>query len=1103
MLFRYHGTAQRPNANNNRESAHHAAATLVPPPVAARGGGVIHLHYSNRMERLAEALAQLLAAPPADPLAPEVVLVQSQGMARWLALQLAQHHRICANVQFHFPATYAWQLLRAFKPELGRVSDFEPEVLSWRIYGLLPELLDDPRYAELASYLRGGSPADRFELARRIADVYDQYLVYRPDWILAWQAGEAEHWQATLWRRLCQNGAPHRAQLLQELISQLREQAPPARLLPERVAVFGLASLPEPYVALLDALGRHCQVHVFLLNPSAEYWGEIRSEREIRRRAGNVDPELLHLETGNRLLASWGRQGRDFLELLLDYPTQEHDYMEPVPGERLLHALQRDILHLQNRDGEPAVLAPDDISVQVHSCHSRLREVEVLHDQLLRQFAEDPSLSPDDVVVMTPDIDAYAPYIDAVFATAEGPRIPFAIADRSPRRERPVIDCFLKLLELGEGRLQADQVGALLETAALRERFGIAESELPTLYDWIHRTGIRWGRDAEHRQRLGLPAVAEHSWQAGLDRILLGYAMPGRELQLFQGILPFDAAEGGRAELAGKLLAFVEAVFLSAEELAGSRTLSEWHVLLNGLLERFFRPEPEVEEALQAVREALEELREAGELAQLAEPVPLDVIAGELQRRLEAQRGVSGFLGGGVTFCAMVPMRSIPFRVVCLLGLNDGEFPRQQRPLGFDLMASQPRRGDRVRRFEDRYLFLEALLSARDCLYLSYVGQDLRDNSVLPPSPIIDELLDYIERGWRSAGGGPVREQLLTRHRLQAFSPAYFDGRSPRLFSFAAHLCTAGELAGRGRQRPQPLLRQPLPEPEQDWRCVELAQLIEFWLCPAEFLLKHRLGLRLEERGVLLSGREPFVLDGLERWQLRQDLLQLQLRGKQEGAAEYARAAGRLPHGAVGMLELAESSGQVGAFVAQLQALPAVEPEPRPFVLELGDFRLSGQLDKLSAIGRIEYRLGRSRSQDLLRVWIAHLALNVVAPAGVMPASHWLSEAGWQRFKPLEEARELLERLLHWYGEGQRRLLPFLPKASQAWAEQMRRSGDRQVAQAAAARCWRGNDHQAGEQEQPYLALGFAGVDPTADPLFKELAEAVWLPLLSALEEQS
>src|SRR5690606_32008200 len=208
----------------------------------------------------------------------------------------------------------------------------------------------------------------------------------------------------------------------------------------------------------------------------------------------------------------------------------------------------------------------------------------------------------------------------------------------------------LKLLELGEGRLQADQVGALLETAALRERFGIAESELPTLYDWIHRTGIRWGRDAEHRQRLGLPAVAEHSWQAGLDRILLGYAMPGRELQLFQGILPFDAAEGGRAELAGKLLAFVEAVFLSAEELAGSRTLSEWHVLLNGLLERFFRPEPEVEEALQAVREALEELREAGELAQLAEPVPLDVIAGELQRRLEAQRGVSGFLGGGVTF---------------------------------------------------------------------------------------------------------------------------------------------------------------------------------------------------------------------------------------------------------------------------------------------------------------------------------------------------------------------------------------------------------------------------------------------------------------------
>lgn len=296
---------------------------------------MIYLHHSNRLERLGDVLAELLASPLRNPLAAEVVLVQSNGMARWLALRLAEHSQICANVRFPYPAGYAWELLRQLRPELGQVSGFEPDVLSWRIYGLLPSLLEDPRYAEPANYLRQGDAADRFELARRIADVYDQYLVYRPDWVLGWQSGAEEHWQAALWRELCQGQEPHRAQLLQELIAQLREAPPPPGVLPERLTLFGIATLPEPYVALLDALGRHCEVHVFALNPSAEYWGEIRSEREIRRRAGDSDPEQLYLETGNQLLASWGRQGRDFLELLLDYPIEHYEYMEPVAGEQL------------------------------------------------------------------------------------------------------------------------------------------------------------------------------------------------------------------------------------------------------------------------------------------------------------------------------------------------------------------------------------------------------------------------------------------------------------------------------------------------------------------------------------------------------------------------------------------------------------------------------------------------------------------------------------------------------------------------------------------------------------------------------------------------
>lgn len=1060
---------------------------------------MIRLHHGNRLERLGDALADVLAQPLGSPLAPDIVLVQSNGMARWLSLRLATHNRVCANVRFPYPAGFVWELFRALKPELPELSRFEPDVLTWRLYGLLPTLLDDPCYADLANYLRGGEAIDRFELARRVADIYDQYLVYRPDWIVGWQSGDENHWQAALWRALCGDGEAHRAQLLDDVIRQLSEQ-PRSGLLPERISLFGAASLPQPYVALLEALGRHCEVNLFLLNPSSEYWGQIRSEREIHRRAGGADPEALYLETGNKLLASWGRQGREFLELLLSHDCEQAEYFDAPEGESLLANLQHDILRLANRgeDGAKTPLADDDRSLQIHSCHSAMREVEVLHDQLLQLFADDPTLSPADVAVMTPDVEAYAPYVDAVFASADSNRIPYAIADRSIRREQPVVECFLKLLALGDGRFEADRLVELLEVAPLRARFGISETDLPRLHDWVRRAGIRWGIDAEHRARLGLPPVADHSWRQGLDRMLLGYAMPARQRRLFGGILPFDEVEGSGAELAGHLLAYIEAVFALVDQLAHDRPIHEWRDLLNDLLDRFFQPEHADDQALTQPRQALDDLARAAELAGVTEAVPLTVVAGSLRRRLEAPGGVGSFLSGGVTFCAMVPMRSIPFRVVCVLGMNDGEFPRQQRPLGFDLIARHPRPGDRSRRFEDRFLFLEALLSARDCLYLSYIGQSIRDNSTLPPSVMIDELLDYIDQGWLASEGGSVRDRLVTRHRLQAFSPAYFDGQSAKLFSYAGYLCEAGELAGRGGRRREPLLAAPLPEPDDSWRNVELSQLVAFWRCPAEFLLRHRLGIRLDQRAPLLESREPFVLDGLDNWQLSQDLLELTLAGSPESPEEYARAAGRLPHGVVGEEVLAAQLGRVKTFTERLATLAQVA-DAQPFTLQLGDFRLTGVLDRLSADGRVDYRFGRDRSKDLLGVWINHLVLNAIAPAGVPLRSRWLSEDTDLTLQPLTDAHESLEFLLHWYWQGLTEPLPFLPKASYAWVEQKRKGKD---GLDAARKAWHGDDRRAGECGEPYLALAFADTEPMSDGRFVELAESLWLPLFTAAEEQ-
>ncbi|MGB5063168.1 MAG: exodeoxyribonuclease V subunit gamma, partial [Candidatus Competibacter sp.] len=630
-----------------------------------------------------------------------------------------------------------------------------------------------------------------------------------------------------------------------------------------------------------------------------------------------------YLTVGNPLLASLGKQGRDFIDLLQVYPRTEWDGFVEPDGETLLQRLQADILHLRERGGEecpPLPLRPDDRSLQIHACHGPMREVEVLHDQLLALFAARRDLKPSDVIVMAPDIAVYGPLIEAVFDGAPRERrIPFSVADQGAPVENPLVEVFFELLDLGGGRYDAAQVLGLLEPPAVRRRFGLTEDDLDRIRRWVRGAGIRWGIDAGIKSTWDLPVTAEHTWRAGLDRLLLGYALPGNGRELYGGILPYDEVEGGEARALGCLQSFTEALFGLDARLRERRPLAAWVEVLRGVLEQFFEPRDREENELQLIRAALETLRGNAELAEFDEPVLLSVVKSALRGQLNtAESGAGRFLGGGVTCCAMVPMRSIPFPVVCLLGMNDDAYPRPHRPVGFDLLATRFRRGDRSRRQDDRYLFLETLLSARACFYLSYVGQNIRDNSALPPSVLIGELLDVVDRGFYDIGGDRASARLLTRHPLQPFSRRYFSGDA-RLFSYAREWVEASRRAGRGEQVATALLAGILPEPEPALRTVNLEGLIRFFKNPARWLLRERLGIRVKEGEEALETREPFVLDGLENYQLLGQALELYREDRPAAAIEAVlRAGGALPHGQVGECVFAEAQERVVRFAGRL-----------------------------------------------------------------------------------------------------------------------------------------------------------------------------------------
>jgi exodeoxyribonuclease V gamma subunit len=1073
----------------------------------------LRVFTSNRLEILADQLSRVLRETLPSPFDPEIVVVQSKGMERWICLQLAERHGICSNCRFPFPNTFVHEIFQSVLKTLPKPSVFDPEVMTWRVMKALPSLMEEPAFEALRLYLESGrSDLKRFQLSQRIADLFDQYLLFRPEMMFQWERGKARHWQAMLWRELVEGHEhEHRAALAKELFTVIERATDPPPGVPRRISVFGISALPRFHVQVVASLSQIAQVNLFLMNPSQEYWGDILDTWEMKKKARTAKAASegeLHMEKGNSLLASMGALGRDFFEMIQEFEVEEFSFYEEPKAENLLSSIQLDILKLRERQ-EKKRISPDDLSIQIHSCHSPMREVEVLHDQLLRMFEEDPGLLPKDILVTMPDVETYAPYIQGVFDTPqeEARRIPFSIADRSMRKEGGIGEAFLHLLGLQGSRFGVTQVLALLECEAVRRKFGITDDDLETVRKWISETRIRWGIDEGHKAELGLPSFPQNTWRAGLDRLLLGFAMPGREEGLFSGILPYDSIEGEETRVLGAFAEFVEELFERATSLSESRTLETWQVELTGLLGNFFEPAEETDREIQMIRRMLDDLVKTGGASLYDEKLPLQVVRSYVEGSLEQTGFGLGFMSGGVTFCAMLPMRSIPFRVICLLGMDGEAYPRQSKPLGFDYMARYPRRGDRSRRNDDRYLFLETILSAREKLYISYVGQSIQDNSVIPPSVLVSELIDYVEQGFEIPDRN-LREHLQTKHRLQAFSPEYFKDRA-KLFTYVEENYDIAATVLAERKEPGPFISTGLSEPDESWKKLDLRSLCAFFSNPTKFLLNRRLGIYLEEESSLAEEREAFEVRDLERYLLEDSMLRRRLQGRSlKEDFVFAVASGRLPHGPVGQCTYERLSPGVEDFAENLVPLLGGNGlDTLDFQIDVGAFSLAGSLSDVFKERMIRYRYARLKSKDKVVSWIHHLVLNSIGVDGY-PRSTLLAGLTEKRkrvfyeYAPVEEGKKILEGLLKRYWEGLKEPLHFFPEISWPYAKACFANKDlREGALEKARSTWEEDRTDEGELKDLYYRLCFAKEDPI-DSAFEDIAVEVFGPLLKCLKEE-
>ena len=1193
--------------------------------------------HSHRLEDLTALTVELLDRYPLPPLEQEVLLVQSNGIAQWLKQALARQTGIATMLEVSLPARLVWRLYRSvLGPDIPKQSPFDKQRLRWRILRLLPALVvADPDFKALAHYI---APVDKaaaqpgaaahqlqttideqqssqagpdqrklFQLSDKLADLFDQYQVYRADWLDSWgrgelvlaQSGQAiplpdeQRWQAKLWQALvqdigaeqiCSNRAALHQRFLSAAASLTAQQRPDG--VPPRIVVFGISSLPRQTLEVLHALKGLCQIVLCVHNPCQYHWADIIAGRDLLRQyakprfrsknqsSGSLLLSELH-QYAPPLLASWGKQGRDYIRLLDEFDETaakaaafsnlRFDLFDEAEPTHLLGRLQHDILHLRpNQESQQHWPAPDpltDKSIVFQRCHSALREVEVLHDHLLAAFDTDPSLQPRDIMVMVPDINSYAPYITAVFGrlAADDPRyIPYTLADQGQRQRNPLLQALELILQAPTQRFSHSELFDLLQVPALRRRFALSEQQVSQLQQWAAAAGARWGLDATQRQGLGLSySWQQNSWQFALNRLLYGYAA-GATAASWQDIAAYAEVSALEAQAIGALAALVETLQHCWQQLQAERSPANWHQLLSNLLDQLFTADNEQEMLLLArLRDTLDDWLQSTQEAQFDAVLPIGIVAELWLASVDEPNLQQRFMAGSVNFATLMPMRAIPFQRICLLGMNEGDYPRQSPKTDFDLMRLHYRPGDRSRREDDRYLFLEALLSARQQLYISWVGASAQDNSELPPSVLVGQLQDQLNALWPAPAGSPtLAERLTTAHKLQPFAPAYFAAEpdSP-YFSYAKEWLSIHQdsdksplkrvtgLSG-GAVRVTGGKAEPLApfQAEAPFSLLDLQLLLKE---PAQLLARRRLGVYLQSTPEALPDVEPFALNGLAVWQVKHQLLTALLAEQPQNdeqaltllrqQQQRLKQAGDLPYGAAAAPDLARTEQTV---LALYQARSALVQQSTPlaaktYQLQLGDVLLEAELNTLYATPEAMLQLELTASKvvevkprsvsyqwrNLVTGYLKHLVACTVLQQA--PSTVILGADGFLTLAPLNasQARAELEQLAAWLQQALRQPLPLALELAADWYKAEQKQEEYSPSKLAGR--YHGNAYQEGVRaDTPYLAryypqaqqlfdAGFSDWVAYYRPFFQQLQAATAQPLsalvasLGALDQNS
>jgi len=1080
---------------------------------------MINVYSHAKLETLASLLAFQIKQTPLDNFfEKETICITNPIVQRWLSVKLAQQNTIEANNDYPLAANLIWKLLKRVGLDCPDVDPLALDALAWKVIYILPSLIDQPDFSVVKHYLKNDyDGVKQWQLAKKIADVFDHYQDLCPESLLT-DDNQMEPWLNTLWQKIVEDTPNYKLKLIFQFIEKVQAGGINPKLLPKRIHIFAPSLLPSIVFQFFEKMALITEVNFYVVSPTNHYWGDLTLLKKMAKARLSGNEQASYAEVGNSLLSSWGKVGQIFHDQLI-MSDQVNFIAEDVPfspANTLLQTIQNDVFDLYDARLNQPLKVQNDGSIKVNACHSKMRECQILHDEMLNLFnhASSNAITPEDILALTPNIVDYAPYIEAVFNPSKNkPYIPWNINDVPIADIAPLYDVFLQLFDLAASRFKQSEILIFLDLKEVQHRFDLSADDVIKIKNWVKQNAIHWGKSAQHKKQLGLPSIELNTWRFGLDRMMASYALGSNEC--FNDFVTVSKIDSTDAETLGKFNQLYEALVHYSQRIAEDKTPTQWQQLINEMLDQLFTEDLNAS-AKQTIRDSVEQWLSIMTGLAFDTPISALLVKKVLQEKLQMAAKKIAFMTGGVTFSSMKPFRNIPFKVVFMMGLNEQDFPRKEVKPEFDTLSNSNGVGDLSIAEEDRYLFLETLMSAREKLIFSYVAFSYKDNSPKQPSLLLSELLEYIDERFILENNKKPSTQVVEKHRLQPYSAYYYDETAPKSYD-RFWLKMLKQDQNEEKIKTKQWKDWAYLTVEDEPKDLQLDNILYFYKNPSARFVRQNAKVAFNEDNEETDDNEPLALDNLEQYQIKQQITQAVIEQNDIDEVKLRLfRKGALPLSKIGNKSFNVVLAKLQAMLPKLQGVDATDTFSLSFSENISHSKksvlnLTGQIENLYPNHGIFYiRPGTAKGADYLTLWIQFLILQLVADshdalAGKATDAFILSDKKFETFSAdqmdVETARVHLESLVAIYQKSLVKPIALFNLSSYETALQLNRG--KALADVNKASKWYNSYQYKGDEDNDYIQFLLRDVDeqPTNSDEFIKMVELVYLPMLKCLKK--